>query len=89
VVGTEMATFQPVPGLAEYYEIAADGQTYTFHLRQNVTWHDGTPFTADDVIASWDAQADPATGTSYTADFNNAVASYAKIDDYTVRDGRQ
>lgn len=84
VIGTEMATFQPVPGLAEYYEIAPDGLTYTYHLRQNVTWHDGTPFTADDVIVSWDAQADAATGTTYTADFNNAVASYRKIDDYTV-----
>jgi peptide/nickel transport system substrate-binding protein len=49
-----------------------------------VTWHDGTPFTADDVIMSFDAYADPDTGTSYTADFNSAVASYAKIDDYTV-----
>jgi peptide/nickel transport system substrate-binding protein len=85
VVGIEMITFQPVPGLADYYEIGPDGKTYTFYLRQNVVWHDGTPFTADDVIVSWDAQADPATGTTYTADFNNAVASYSKIDDYTVQ----
>jgi peptide/nickel transport system substrate-binding protein len=84
VVGIEMVTFQPVPGLADYYEIGADGKTYTFHLRQNVTWHDGTPFTADDVIVTFDAQADPATGTSYTADFVGAVESYAKVDDYTV-----
>jgi peptide/nickel transport system substrate-binding protein len=84
VAGIEMVTFQPVPGLADYYEIAPDGKTYTFYLRQNVTWHDGTPFTADDVIMSFDAYADPDTGTSYTADFNSAVASYAKIDDYTV-----
>ena len=84
VIGIEMVTFQPVPGLADYYEVGPDGKTYTFHLRQNVAWHDGTPFTADDVIVTFDAQADPATGTSYTADFNGAVASYAKIDDYTV-----
>lgn len=85
LIGTEMVTFQPVPNLADYYEIASDGRTYTFHLRQNVTWHDGTPFTANDVIATFDAQADEATGTSYTADFNSSVESYALIDDYTVQ----
>ncbi len=41
--------FQPHPELAESWEISDDGLTYTFHLRQDVTWHDGTPFTAADV----------------------------------------
>ncbi|OLT14420.1 hypothetical protein BJF78_19430 [Pseudonocardia sp. CNS-139] len=38
------------PELAESWEISDDGTVYTFHLRQNATWHDGTPFTADDVV---------------------------------------
>lgn len=42
-------TFQPVPDLAESWEISEDGLSYTFHLRQGVNWHDGQPFTSEDV----------------------------------------
>jgi peptide/nickel transport system substrate-binding protein len=38
------------PDLADTWEISPDNLTYTFHLRQDVRWHDGTPFTADDVV---------------------------------------
>jgi len=75
---------QFIPGLAEQWDIAADGKTYTFHLRSGVTWHNGSPFTADDVILSLDAEASPDTGTLYNTNFNNAVASYRKLDDLTV-----
>jgi peptide/nickel transport system substrate-binding protein len=44
----------PQPLLAESWEISEDGLTYTFHLRDGVTWHDGEPFTADDVVFSAD-----------------------------------
>ncbi len=37
------------PSLAESWERSTDGLTWTFHLRRDVTWHDGEPFTADDV----------------------------------------
>jgi peptide/nickel transport system substrate-binding protein len=40
------------PGLAESWTVAADGKTYTFKLRQNVTFHDGSPVTAEDVAAT-------------------------------------
>lgn len=36
--------------LANNWEISADGKTYTFHLRSGVKWHDGSPFTAQDVL---------------------------------------
>ena len=75
---------QFIPGLAEQWNIAPDGRTYTFHLRSGVTWHNGSPFTADDVILSFDAQASPDTGTLYTTSFNSTVASYRKLDDLTV-----
>jgi peptide/nickel transport system substrate-binding protein len=42
----------PMPGLAKSWELSADRKTYTFHLQSGVTFHDGTPFTADDVIFS-------------------------------------
>ncbi|WP_288889396.1 ABC transporter substrate-binding protein [uncultured Megasphaera sp.] len=40
---------KPVPDLATSYDFDKNTLTYTFHLRKNVTWHDGQPFTADDV----------------------------------------
>jgi peptide/nickel transport system substrate-binding protein len=42
----------PQPMLAESWEIAPDGLRYVFRLRRNVRWHDGRPFTADDVVFS-------------------------------------
>ncbi len=42
-------TTKPQPRIAESYEISADGLTYTFHLRSDAKFHDGTPITADDV----------------------------------------
>jgi len=49
----------PVPDLAERWEISEDGLTYTFYLRQGVRWHDGAPFTADDVIFTIKALQSP------------------------------
>ncbi len=42
----------PVPSLAESWDISKDGKTVTFHLRHGVTWHDGKPFTSEDVAFS-------------------------------------
>ncbi len=44
----------PVPELAESWEISADGTVYTFKLRPGVTWHDGAPFTSADVKFSFE-----------------------------------
>ncbi len=43
------------PALAESWDISEDGLTYTFHLRQDVTWHDGEPFTSEDVVFTFNA----------------------------------
>lgn len=42
----------PQPGLAKSWEVSPDGLTYTFKLQEGVKWHDGKPFTADDVLFS-------------------------------------
>ena len=54
-------SLQPIPELAESWDVSPDGRTYTFHLRQGVTFHDGRPFTAEDVKYSWERAADPET----------------------------
>ena len=85
LIGGDPRTGQPAPlGLADSWEIAPDRVTYTFHLNKDAKWHDGVDLTADDVIFSFDALADEATGSTYTGSFLNAVASYQTIDDDTV-----
>ena len=44
----------------------ADGKSVVWKLKQNVTWHDGKPFTADDVIFNWEYAKDPATAATTT-----------------------
>src|SRR5204863_1395176 len=50
-----------IPSLAETWEVSPDGLTYTFHLRTGVKFHDGTPFTAQQVLSSFRRALDPAT----------------------------
>jgi peptide/nickel transport system substrate-binding protein/oligopeptide transport system substrate-binding protein len=52
---------QVVPGLARAWEVSADGLTYTFHLRTGVKFHDGRPFSAKNVISSFQRVLDPKT----------------------------
>ncbi len=53
------STFELEPWLAEAWESSADGRTHTLRLRPGVTWSDGTPFTAADVLFSLQAVYDP------------------------------
>ena len=50
LVRVDRSTFELEPWLAEKWESSADGLTHTLHLRQGVTWSDGTPFTSADVL---------------------------------------
>src|SRR5256885_16335658 len=50
---------QVVPGLAESWTVSKDGLRYTFKLRKGITFHDGTPFTAEAVKFSIERQIDP------------------------------
>jgi oligopeptide transport system substrate-binding protein len=49
-----------VPALAAGWDVSNDGTVYTFHLQPNAVFHNGKPFTADDVVYSWQRAADPA-----------------------------
>src|SRR5438105_8834670 len=72
LVEFELGTTNIVPGLAEKWDIGADGKTYTFHLRHGVKFHSNAVFTptrdfnADDVVFSWTRMADRKRPTSAT-----------------------
>lgn len=54
LVGTEPGTADPAPLLAESWESSEDGMSHTFALKEDVTFHDGTPFNAEAVCANFD-----------------------------------
>src|SRR5204863_5713448 len=63
--------------------LAADGMSVTWKLKQNVKWHDGKPFTADDGVVNWEYARDPATSTGTLATHRDITVE--KVDDCTVR----
>ncbi len=72
----------PLPGLAREWEISEDGLTYTFHLQEGVTWHDGEPFTAEDVVFTT-TEFLPETHSRARANFSH-VESVTAPDEHTV-----
>lgn len=70
--------------LAESWDISTDGLIITFHLRKEVKWHDGRPFTAADVLYTYQVTTDPKTPTAYAGDFLK-VKKAEVLDDYTFR----
>ncbi|MCA8925299.1 MAG: peptide ABC transporter substrate-binding protein, partial [Planctomycetes bacterium] len=65
LVSLHPKTLEPVPGVAERWDLSDDKTIYTFHLRQNAKWSDGTPVDANDFFASWKRALTPATGSQY------------------------
>lgn len=62
-----------LPGLAESWDIASDGKTYTFYLRPNIKFSDGSPITAQDFVFSWRRLIVPKTGATYNFILNSVV----------------
>ncbi len=81
LLAVDFATNQVVPALATDWEISEDGTEYTFTLREGVTFHDGSAFNAADVVATFEAGADPAN--AYGAEYEGVVVEV--IDDMTVK----
>lgn len=81
-------TLDPLPGVAERWELAADGITYTFNLRADARWSDGVPVTAHDFVAAYERILAPATASENSealyfmagaADFNQG-----RTDDFST-----
>ena len=75
------ANYEIIPDLAESYEYKDDGKTIVFHLRDNVKWHDGVDFTADDVKFTFDMYK---SGQTVLGDFFYYLEAVNVIDNKTV-----
>src|SRR5262249_60127657 len=64
--------------------LAKDGTWVTWKLKRGVTWHDGKPFTADDVVFNWEFVTDPATA-AVTSGSYTAVERAEKSDSHTLK----
>ena len=91
---------EPVPDIAASMPtISSDGLTYTFHLRQDIKFQDGTPVTASDFKYSWERAANPATNSPTAATYlgdivgvndmlagkANSISGVKAIDSYTLQ----
>jgi peptide/nickel transport system substrate-binding protein len=77
VLAAEVPSFQN--GL-----LARDGLSVTWRLKKNVQWHDGKPFTADDVVFNWEYVMDPATAAVTVGNYRD-IARIDKPDSHTVK----
>ncbi|MBA3944341.1 MAG: hypothetical protein H0X37_07230 [Herpetosiphonaceae bacterium] len=77
-------TLQPLPDLATKWEVSSDSKTYTFTIRNGVKWHDGQPFTADDVKFSYDLYMNKDTGTPRAGTLIKHIKSVEVKDPTTV-----
>lgn len=101
IVDFERGTTKVIPGLAEKWDISADGTVYTFHLRKGVKWHSNANFkptrdmNADDILFMLERQWKPehpyfkvtSSNHSYFNDMGmpKLLKSVEKVDDYTVK----
>ena len=75
--------FQPVGCLAESWDASDDGLTWTFHLKSGVKWHDGEPFTSEDVKYTYDMMQESGLGYMY-ATYLSGISSVECPDENTV-----
>ncbi len=79
----------PFPQIAKSWEWSEDGTQLTMHLIEGAKWSDGVPFTADDVIFTWeDFIQDPNVNSPRKADayeYNGVPATLEKVDDFTIK----
>jgi glutathione transport system substrate-binding protein len=76
-----------IPGLATDWSVSEDGLTWTFVLRDGVTFHDGTPFTADAVVFTFERLLDEALGLPSGGRFRPVIDTVTAVDPLTVEFG--
>lgn len=78
-------TLELKPLLAESWEISEDKLSFIFTLKKNVKWHDGTPFTASDIVFSYNRIVDPKVDSPHLKSYYKDVKSVEALDDYKVK----
>ena len=81
-------TLQVEPALAQRWEVSPDGYTWTFYLRPGVLWNDGAPFTADDVVFTFNKliyNDDIPSSSRDMFTIDKKIFKVEKVDDLTVR----
>lgn len=73
------------PGLAESYEVSKDNLVYTFHLRDDAKFHDGTPVTAEDIKFNFDAIRNPEYKAQHKLPYYENLDSVEVVDAKTVK----
>lgn len=77
-----------VPAAASSYTVSSDGKIYTFHIRPEATWSDGSPLTAQDFVYSWKRALNPVTKSEYSfnllyiegaVDYNNGIGQAERV----------
>lgn len=79
LVGLHPETMEYMPGLADYWKTSADKRTFYFHINPKARWADGSPVTADDVVATWEFRVrddikDPYSKMIWDGSFEKPVA---------------
>ena len=77
--------FKIDPDLAKSWDISADGRTYIFHLYENVYWHNGDKFSAEDVKFSLERIMDPKAGGTNKAELTQTIEKIEVVDEKTVK----
>ena len=75
---------EPVPDLAESWDISNDGKTYTFHLRKGVKFHDGKEFTSDDCLFTYQLMVNPEINSPWRSNYN-LVERFEAPDKWTFK----
>jgi ABC-type transport system substrate-binding protein len=71
--------FNVVPAAAESWEVSEDGLTWSFHLRPNQVWSDGTPLTAHDWVATYQYLADPEHAWDFAWFYNGVIKNWEEV----------
>ncbi|HEX3036368.1 MAG TPA: peptide-binding protein [Thermodesulfobacteriota bacterium] len=85
LVKRDNKTLKIIPLLADSWKISEDKLTYTFFIKKGIKWHDGIPFTAHDVVFSFQKIMDPNVDSPHLKSYYKDVKDVVAVDDHTVR----